>query len=202
MERQELGLDTRHPTPVMVSTDECGGTPPGTCRESGCGCGDCPAGDDALAGSYQKWLRTGPARINPADGNLVLALCLPAGGLLQPEARSYYNAQSTYSDNFGYGWGHTLRRWVEEPTGSSADLHQGGGTVLRYTNLNGMTGLYTPPAGATSKLQKSITMPTKWTETRPDGFFYEYVPPTGRNMKPVEDLDPPCTNADVGLILR
>jgi hypothetical protein len=119
MERQELGLDTRHPTPVMVSTDECGGAPPGACLESGCGCGDCPTGDDALAGSYQQWLRTGPARINPANGNLVLALCLPAGGLLQPEARSYYNAQSTYSDNFGYGWGHTLRRWVEEPTGGT-----------------------------------------------------------------------------------
>ena len=175
MERQELGLDTRHPTPVMVSTDECCSAPPDTCTGGGCGC-ECGCGGvgDAQAGPYQKWLHTGPARVNPADGNLVLALGVPAGGELQPDTCSHYNSPSTYSNNFGYGWGHTLRRWVEEPTASSADLHQGGGTVLRYTDLNGMTGLYTPPAGATSKLQKSTSMPTKWTETRPDGFFYEY----------------------------
>ena len=173
MERQELGLDTRHPTPVMVSTDECGGGPPRTCTGGSCGCG-CAGGKDAQAGAYQQWLRTGPARVNPADGNLVLALGVPAGGPLQPDACAYYNAQSTYADNFGYGWGQTLRRWVEEPTGSGADLHQGGGTVLRYTDRNGMTGFYTPPSGATSKLQKSTSLPTKWTETRPDGFCYEY----------------------------
>ena len=37
-----------------------------------------------------------------------------------------------------------------------------------------MTGLYTPPAGATSKLQKIMTVPEKWTETRPDGFRTTY----------------------------
>ena len=102
----------------------------------------------------QAWLPRGPARINPANGNLVLALGVPAGGPLQPEACSYYNAQSTDADNYGYGWGHGLRRWLEEPSGTTADLHQGGGTVWHYTGLSGMTGLYTPPAGATSKLQK------------------------------------------------
>jgi RHS repeat-associated protein len=170
MEQQELGFDVRSASAALVSTDECG-SGPHAC--TGCGCG-CAGGPDAQAGPYQKWLPTGPARINPANGNLVLALGVPAGGPLQPDTCSYYNAQSTDADNFGYGWGHTLRRWVEEPTSATADLHQGGGTVLHYTDRSPMTGLYTPPAGATSKLQKARTMPAKWMETRPDGFVYEY----------------------------
>jgi hypothetical protein len=38
------------------------------------------------------------------------------------------------------------------------------------------TGLYTPPAGATSKLRKTMSVPVKWTETRGDGSRYEYDP--------------------------
>jgi hypothetical protein len=93
MERQELGLDLRGPSAVLVSTEACGGAAPGGCRDSGCGCGTCAAGADALAGPYQQWLRTGPARINPATGNLVLALGVPAGGPLQPDTCSYYWSQ-------------------------------------------------------------------------------------------------------------
>jgi hypothetical protein len=71
MERQKLGLDLRGPSAVLVATEACGGGAPGGCRDSGCGCGTCAAGADALAGPYQQWLRTGPARVNPATGNLV-----------------------------------------------------------------------------------------------------------------------------------
>jgi YD repeat-containing protein len=175
MEAQELGLDLRAPSAVLPATDECArGTPPGGCSSGGCGCAKCPSGDDAPRSPVRAWLSSGPARVNPANGNLVLALGVPAGGPVSPEACSYYNGLSTDADNFGYGWGHAPRRWLEEPSGTTADLHQGGGTVLRYTGYNGITGLYTPPAGATSKLRKTMSIPVKWTETRGDGSQYEY----------------------------
>ena len=81
MEAQELGLDLRASSAVLVSTDECGGgTPPGGCSSGGGGCAKCPAGDDALRSPVRAWLSNGPARVNPANGNLVLALGVPGGG--------------------------------------------------------------------------------------------------------------------------
>jgi hypothetical protein len=90
------------------------------------------------------------------------------------DACFYYNSKDTNSDEFGYGWRNSLRSWLEEPSGTSADIYRGDGTVLHYTDLDGMTGYYPPPAGVRSKLKKLTTMPQSWTETTEDGFTYEY----------------------------
>ena len=174
---QPLAVSVDEPSTVWSSDDGCPPDPaspdPGCCTSS-CGCQTCDPSGGAIEGLA--WLQRsgGPAGVNPANGNLVFRFGMPRGGAFSPNACCWYNSQDTNSAEFGYGARNGLRKWLEEASGTAADLYEGDGSVLHYTNLNGMTGEYTPPDGVTSKLTKSISMPTKWTQTRPDGFKYEY----------------------------
>ena len=105
----------------------------GGCCTSSCGCEKCESEESAIDPPWKPELLGGPGRVNPANGNAVFHLGVPDSGLARPDACSWYNAKNTNSDELGYGWGNSLRRWLEEPSGASADIYKGDGTVLHFT---------------------------------------------------------------------
>jgi hypothetical protein len=109
----------------------------------------------------------GPGRLNFSNGNLLVPLWMPAGGLFAPRANLYYNSLSpSVTSAFGFGWTNLYQRLIKPATGG-VTITNGTGRMLLYTNRDG-NGRYLPPAGAQSALAQNLSDLT-WTETQVDG---------------------------------
>ena len=106
----------------------------------------------------------------PSIGNKLVQLGAPNSGAVAPHVSLTYNALSTESTFFGFGFSDRHARWIEELDSSTAEIHRGDGRVFTYGNKS-FSGVYTPPPGANSKLAKTGST---WVETRPNGFKMEY----------------------------
>ena len=106
----------------------------------------------------------------PSIGSKTVQLGAPNSGPMAPQVLFTYNALSTESTFYGYGFSERNVRWIEELDSTTAEVHRGDGRVFTFGNKDG-NGDYTPPPGANSRLQKQGST---WIETRPDGFQLDY----------------------------
>ena len=109
----------------------------------------------------------GGCTINPASGNLIAEIQMPAAGNFAPESRFTYNSLSIEASEYGFGWNGSYRRRLDPAT---AELTTDNGTVLDYTGSG--VGSYTPPAGWDTALEKNGD--NTWTETQVGGLEARY----------------------------
>jgi YD repeat-containing protein len=163
-------------------SSSCGGDCGCGRSSGGCGCG-CSGGGNTSGATDQtpafrelirRLTHLGPGRLNLSNGNLLLPLRMPKGGLFAPAAHLYYNSLSpSVTSAFGFGWTNLYQRLVK-PAGAfgGVTITNGTGSVLIYSNRDG-NGRYQPPAGAQNALAQNLSDLT-WTETQVDGLALHY----------------------------
>ena len=146
MDPQATSVNVASPSETLPSTceseDVCGRAPMETSVSAGAG--GSIGGGESLGG---------PATVNSANGNGVFRLAVPDNGLVSPSASLWYNGKDTNSDEFGYGWGNALGGGSKSPAARRPTWSRATARCCTI-RADGMTGEYTPPAGATSKLKK------------------------------------------------
>ncbi len=100
----------------------------------------------------------GPQAVNPAIGNLSIALS--ASGVVLT-----HHSRAGEPGGWAPNWRGSLERDIDEIDATQVDLITGNGSVYRYTDKD-VDGNYTRPAGAKGTLVKTGGT---WTETFPDG---------------------------------
>jgi hypothetical protein len=171
----------------------CSSAAPGSCGSSGaCGCcgsggssGGCGCGCSGAANSsgasspapafedlIRRLTHVGPGRLNLSNGNLLVQLRMPKGGLFAPTADLYYNSLSpSVTSAFGFGWTNLFQRKLTNISSTSVTLSNGTGSVLSYTGKDS-NSRYLPPPGAQNALVKNAD--GTWTETQVDGLALHY----------------------------
>jgi YD repeat-containing protein len=113
----------------------------------------------------------GPGRLNVASGNLVVRLSHPDGGAFDPVPFLTYNSDTPASSEFGYGWFAAPKQVLTSLSSTSADVTDGGGTVLHFTSKDS-NGRYLAPSSTADALV--LNSDGTWTQTQPDGFQMRY----------------------------
>jgi YD repeat-containing protein len=115
------------------------------------------------------------SQLNPVNGNLFLQISPPRGDqfTLLP-VLSYCSTNASTSSEIGNGWSHTFKRTVQLVNGTTPQVITGAGQVYTYTGVSG-GGFQIP----TSNTVNSLSATSGWasfTETQPDGTFFQYGP--------------------------
>jgi RHS repeat-associated protein len=141
-------------------------------KAGGCGCG-CGA-TDAFTKLIHRLTHVGPGQVNLSNGNLLLRLELPTGGVFSPAAHVYYNSliPNGNPNIFGIHWTNLFQQSLSlTPTGN-VTVMTGSGSVLLYTNKDA-NGRFLPPNGGQNSLVQNAD--GSYTETQVDGLALHYA---------------------------
>jgi RHS repeat-associated protein len=141
-------------------------------NSGGCGCG-CGAGD-AFTQLIHRLSHVGPGQVNLSNGNLLLRLELPTGGVFSPAAHVYYNSliPNGNPNIFGIHWTNLFQQSLSlTPTGN-VTVMTGSGSVLMYTQKDN-NGRFAPPRGVQNSLVQNAD--GTYTETQVDGLALHYA---------------------------
>ena len=100
----------------------------------------------------------GPQGVNPAIGNLSIALVQPGGGPFDTSAVLTHHSCAGVPGGWANNWRSSHERDIDdfgEPDGTEVDLITGNGNVYRYTDKDTESGKYIRPAGAKGTLVKT-----------------------------------------------
>jgi len=122
-------------------------------------------------------------RHQPASGNLLLQASPPGGdAFTMPPLLAYNSTNSATASEVGNGWTHTFKRQVQIIGGTTPVVVTGNGQSYTYQAANPSSGGYVAP---TSDTPNSLMAQAGWhgfTETQPDGTFYQYGSAAGTGI--------------------
>ena len=115
---------------------------------------------------------TGPARVDPATGNLSLALTVPGAGPFDPEPVLTYNSlASGRKIQYVYGFAELFNSTAKVFNSQRAWLFDGRGSLLQYNDID-TSGRYAAPGGADCALV--LNSDGTLTATQPNGLSLYY----------------------------
>jgi YD repeat-containing protein len=126
---------------------------------------------ESIAAELRRYGSVGPAWMNPGNGDLMLPIRPPEGGLFQAVPGIAYNSLSPEASPFGYGVHSDFTSEVREVDSSTAEVLKGSGTVLCYTRRDAATGFYDSPRGVSNTLQRTGN---GWIERLPNHYELHY----------------------------
>ena len=137
----------------------CCGDPDATCG----GASTCQSGCQACMSPTD-------VPVDPSTGNVAYQAGTVKAGGFAPDVMFTYNAQSTETGVFGFGWASNIGQSLAQPDANTVVLTKQMGQTRVYT-ADGHGG-YTPPVGIVNTLVKNGD--GSFTETTPQGFEYRY----------------------------
>ncbi len=124
---------------------------------------------------------SGPAAINPANGNVAFQFEVPAPGPLSPRVVLTYNVVKRKASMIGHGWTTNFSGFVIRLAGSGDDsnvvLTTGEGAEWIYWALDASANskFYRPVGGVMHSLRVPTGSARRWVETWPNGMECFYL---------------------------